>query len=312
MIDFWARISLDNLIKTTVQAKLDTDPTQTDNRNIHIMSSQEIQPGLHQIWFDTPTLPGLVPVNVFLLIGDTSTALINSGFDEEDHIEAILGHIKNTGIHRLDFIILAHCHHDHIAGTIAVKKVLGGAIICPSVEKQFIKTESKGIKVDRVVEDGDALDLGGLTLEFVHTSGHTLGSLSVFVPDRGAFFPDDNVFGKGTTTILHDQGDMGLYINSLHKIMAYSLIVLYSSHAPIIHQPGKKLAGLIHRRLEPEREILALLHDGGNIMDQIFLHLYPIFVTHLHDTARLQIPNHISRLKKEKRVVILECAYQVC
>ena len=39
--------------------------------------------------------------------------------------------------------------------------------------------DASGVMVDATVGDGDVLELGNATLEFIHTPGHTMGSLCI-------------------------------------------------------------------------------------------------------------------------------------
>jgi hydroxyacylglutathione hydrolase len=61
------------------------------------------------------------------------------------------------------------------------------------------------VKVERILEDGDTLDLGdGLNLEVVHTPGHSSGSISLWVSTYGVLFSGDAIPLPGEMPIYDD------------------------------------------------------------------------------------------------------------
>ena len=53
----------------------------------------------------------------------------------------------------------------------------------------------EGFSVDATVGDGDTLELGGATLEFIHAPGHTMGSLCILHRQTGVLFSGDMILG---------------------------------------------------------------------------------------------------------------------
>ena len=77
-------------------------------------------------------------------------------------------------------------------------------------------TAAKGVVVDATVGDGDTMELGDATLEFIHTPGHTLGSLSILHRQAGVLFSGDMILGTGTTVISPDPRRYG----GVHRVDA--------------------------------------------------------------------------------------------
>lgn len=130
---------------------------------------------------------------------------------------------------KLKYLILTHCHADHMAGLKELKKIYPDIKIliheldAPNLIKDEINlcsmldTELNFIEADRTLKDGDIISVGGLKLKVIHTPGHTAGSISILVDD--ALFSGDTLF-KGT----HGRTDMptGSFIDilaSLKKLM---------------------------------------------------------------------------------------------
>ena len=106
----------------------------------------------------------------------------------------------------LDLLILSHCHIDHRLTAAVIPEVPVWAhereapyladhhLFIKSVgferagfdlEKIFSGLRVPVLRVQKNIGDGERLDLGGLTLEVLHTPGHTPGHLAFFIPEAG-------------------------------------------------------------------------------------------------------------------------------
>jgi glyoxylase-like metal-dependent hydrolase (beta-lactamase superfamily II) len=97
-------------------------------------------------------------------------------------------------VERLDlnvpYLLLTHHHHDHVAENHVYKERLGVEILAHPQEAEHL------VDVDRAIEPGEMLDVGGLRLDGLHTPGHTAGMLSFRVGNE-AVFTGDTLF-KGS------------------------------------------------------------------------------------------------------------------
>jgi hydroxyacylglutathione hydrolase len=84
-------------------------------------------------------------------------------------------------------LLLTHHHHDHVAEAAAWGDV---EVLAHPLEAESID------KVDRTIEPGDTLDVGGLHVVTLHTPGHTAGMLN-FVINGDDVFTGDTLF-KGS------------------------------------------------------------------------------------------------------------------
>ncbi len=84
------------------------------------------------------------------------------------------------------------------------------------------------VEVDLVLRDGDTLDLGdGLTLDVVHTPGHSKGSISPLLREDGALFSGDALPMAGGLPIYDDVSSS---IRSIRKLQGIKgLEVLFAS-----------------------------------------------------------------------------------
>jgi hydroxyacylglutathione hydrolase len=98
----------------------------------------------------------------------------------------LLAAAKRLGID-VSTLLLTHHHHDHVAETGAWEEV---EILAHPIEAAQLD------RVDRTIEPGETLELGGLRVETLLTPGHTAGMLN-FVIDGTDVFTGDTLF-KGS------------------------------------------------------------------------------------------------------------------
>lgn len=143
--------------------------------------------------FDNLYFVGLA--NVYAWAVDTPDGIIvldtlNNAKDAE---VTIVGGLKKLGLDpsRIKYIVISHAHGDHFGGAPYLKEHYGARILASDAswrEMAQIKSASAPPPArDMVVTDGQTLTVGGTTLTFVLTPGHTPGTTSVVLPvtDRG-------------------------------------------------------------------------------------------------------------------------------
>jgi len=111
-------------------------------------------------------------------------AIVDPSYDFNIALEYIFS--KNI---KLKYIILTHHHSDHSSDTRRIKNLY------PSLK--ILASESDGKKlnfaVDIYIKDGDKLNVGDVSLEFILTPGHTLGGICIIV-DKEAILTGDTLF----------------------------------------------------------------------------------------------------------------------
>ncbi len=152
-------------------------------------------------WSDTAP-PAHVFANVYmvgtcgivslLVTSDKGHILIDGA--TEDAAPSIAENIRTLGFEPTDvrYLLSSHEHMDHVGGLAELKKITGAHMLArapakPSLESgSYAKTDPQlgilppfpGLKVERVVNDGEVVKLGPLSLTAIATPGHSPGGTS--------------------------------------------------------------------------------------------------------------------------------------
>ena len=121
---------------------------------------------------------GTADLAVYLVRTPQGNIVINSDFAED--VPTVRKSIEQLGFKYSDtkIVLISHAHGDHDGGVGIIQKDTGARVMV--MEGDVADVESKapgrpGAKVDRVLHDGDTVELGGSTLTAKLTPGHTKG-----------------------------------------------------------------------------------------------------------------------------------------
>ena len=160
--------------------------------------------------------------------------------DIANNVNDIQEFVQKSNI-TLKYLILTHCHADHIGGLKQIKeeypelKVLihendaAGLTDSDINLTVFLEADLNFLEADILLKDGDVISIGNLSLKVIHTPGHTAGSISLLVED--ALLSGDTLFRGcyGRTDLPTSSGaDM---INSIDKLLKLpGSTIVYPGH----------------------------------------------------------------------------------
>ena len=106
--------------------------------------------------------------------------------------EQVVGGLKKLGLDpsQIKYVVVSHAHRDHAGGAWYLQERFGARVLLTAPDWDMLERNTQKWpkpKRDMVVTDGQQLTLGDTTLTFVHTFGHTPGTMSTLLPvrDRG-------------------------------------------------------------------------------------------------------------------------------
>jgi hydroxyacylglutathione hydrolase len=115
----------------------------------------------------------------------------------------ILRAVEKLGL-KIKLIVLTHRHPDHVGAAAPVKKATGAPLAVhaecakylPQSESYVYEQPFEGVpRPERILEDGDTIDIGGLHFKVLHTPGHTPCGISIY--GEGHVFTGDTLFNYG-------------------------------------------------------------------------------------------------------------------
>ena len=143
--------------------------------------------------------------------------------DPGDEGEVILRNVKDLGL-EIKSIILTHGHIDHIGALKEVKEATGAEVAIHSDDARALQEKSVSTLLglsypappppDRLLRDGDSMDIGDLHFLVLHTPGHSPGCICLL--GEGIIFSGDTLFNFGIGRYDLPGGNYSQLVNSIH------------------------------------------------------------------------------------------------
>ncbi len=140
------------------------------------------------------------------IVGDETTKqgmVIDPGAEGR----TILRAVSELGL-SIKLIVVTHAHFDHVGAVPAVKEATGAQLAIHEADASmrlgpFARmmasisggSFSRSSKPERLLRDGDVIEIGGLRFTVLHTPGHSLGGISLY--GNGVVFTGDTLFNYG-------------------------------------------------------------------------------------------------------------------
>ena len=240
------------------------------------------------------------------LVGTDEVAIIDPGPDLPEHVHAIVAAI---GGRATAAIICTHTHRDHSPAARPLAERTGAPIVgCAPLALEAVGPRADAAfdseyRPDRVLGDGDSIDVDGARLTAVATPGHTSNHLCLADEKSGAMFTGDHVMGWSTTVVVPPDGDMAQYIQSLDKLRQRDDRIYYPAHGPAVTNPNQYVRGLIGHRMQRERQILGIIAGQEIAIPAIVAAAYPGLDARLTAAAGGSVLAHL--LDLERRGLVL-------
>ncbi len=124
--------------------------------------------------------------------------------DPAGDVDRIIKTAKENNI-RIKYIVNTHGHVDHMTGNAEMKTKTGAQIIVHKDDAELLMFMPAAVfrlhgaerspYPDIIVNDGDDIRVGDISLKVIHTPGHTLGGISLYI--EGYVFTGDTLFVGG-------------------------------------------------------------------------------------------------------------------
>ena len=162
--------------------------------------------------------------------------------DPGDEADQILSVVKKLDC-RVKYILLTHGHIDHLSQIPILKNKLKAEFLMHEQDIPLVQSASTqaalfglpdpgDLKPDRFLNDGDIIHLGELTIQVIHSPGHSPGSITFQVNQK--LFVGDLIFNGSIGRTDLPGGDYSQIIESIQKkIFTFpDSVEIYPGHGP--------------------------------------------------------------------------------
>lgn len=153
----------------------------------------------------------------------------------------IMNFVKRNNLN-IEYIILTHGHGDHITNVLTLKEETNAKILAHEEEKEILQDKKKNLSAslpsntveldaDMYVKDNDTLKVGDMKLKFIHTPGHTPGSMCIKIDKH--MLTGDTLFAGSIGRTDFYGGDYKKMEKSLKRLKNQDDdIIIYPGHGP--------------------------------------------------------------------------------
>ncbi|HWF07428.1 MAG TPA: subclass B3 metallo-beta-lactamase, partial [Bryobacteraceae bacterium] len=183
----------------------------------------------------------------FLFVTPQGDILMNS--DYEASVPVIKASVEKLGFKLSDvkILIAGHAHPDHVEGDAMMKELTGAQVVVGRVDAAKTAEFRPGGKphpIDRLVDDGETVSLGGTTLTAHMMPGHTRGCLawSTTLKENGKSyytFIECSLNGQFLQTLDNYPGMLDDFRATYKKARTFPVEVWVSSHASFFNMAEK-------------------------------------------------------------------------
>ncbi|MBE9505911.1 MAG: MBL fold metallo-hydrolase [Chloroflexi bacterium] len=229
----------------------------------------------------------------FYLVQGKDALIIGGGMNHAAPALETQLHDIDIDSHRVKYLVVTHSHFDHCGAVPYLRRrfpdieVLATAASRDTLAKQKVvdynakmndlaaeqaglggecvplEGQSDPFRIDRVVSEGDVVDLGkGVSAEFHAVPGHSKCCLATYVPGCRALFPTDTtphpVNDWNDLAFPSAQYDFGSYVKSLRRLGEFDVEILgLDHHGVMLGAQAKEFLGLgLRRTLDFQQEVL--------------------------------------------------------
>ncbi len=229
------------------------------------MQARRITEGVHWVGVIDPDrrlfeeitpLPDGTSYNSYLVQGREKTVLIDTV--EPEFKTVLFARIENAGVKKIDYIVSNHAEQDHSGSLPDALDRFPGAKVLATPKGRSMLLDLLTLDAERIetVEDGQTLDLGGRTLEFIHAPWvHWPETMFTYLREDGILFSCD-LFGSHMATndlYVMDKGRLldsarryyaevmmpfsGPVRRNMEKIGDLKISLIAPSHGPLHREP---------------------------------------------------------------------------
>jgi len=149
--------------------------------------------------------------------------------DPGEEAPRLLAALEEIGV-ALDAILLTHTHFDHVGAVAPIARATGAPVYCPDIEVAVLRDIMAFVPwpgfgpfeswdPEHTIQGGETLELAGLTLDVIHTPGHSPGHVTYAVRDESALLSGDVLFEGSVGRVDLPGGDGPTLMQSIERLL---------------------------------------------------------------------------------------------
>lgn len=259
-----------------------------------------------EIWrvpLRTPTLPPATHTNAYVLTANRGAQALwvepASPFAPEiERALCVMDSLERAGYAFAGYL-LTHHHADHVGGLAAMLKAKPLPVWAHPETHRRVPIAAA---TPRLHIEEKELPCPFESWTAVHTPGHAPGHLCLWRGADAHLLAGDMVAGVGSILVDPADGDMAVYLESLHRLDALSAQKIFPAHGPVIAAERDIFRTYIEHRLMREEKVLAaLIADVPRSLQELLSVSYNDTPRQLWSLAELSLVAHLQKLQKEGR-----------
>lgn len=166
--------------------------------------------------------------NNIWVVGDDDECIVIDAPHSVGDILAVVGQ------RRVQAIICTHAHDDHVRVAPALSEEVGAPLMLHPADRPLWELTHAESGWDVDLADGQTLEVGGTTLQVIHTPGHAPGAVCVYAPDLDCVFSGDTLFQGGAGATGRSYSNRGTIETSI-RTRLFTLppdTVVHTGHGP--------------------------------------------------------------------------------
>ena len=146
--------------------------------------------------------------NIWLVGDDDEVIVVDAA---HDHRPIVAG----VGSRRVVAVVCTHGHNDHINAAVPLAEGVGAPIWVHPDDRMLWDVVWPDRAPDAELADGQVIEVGGSSLEVLHTPGHSPGGCCLHASADGVVFSGDTLFNGGPGATGRSFSDYGTIVASI-------------------------------------------------------------------------------------------------
>jgi glyoxylase-like metal-dependent hydrolase (beta-lactamase superfamily II) len=148
--------------------------------------------------------------NVWIVGDDREVVVIDAAHDAAAIDRQIAGRTVRA-------IVCTHAHNDHVNAAPDLARSTGAPVLLHPADQEVWQLVHPERQPDGSLADGQKIEVAGITLEVLHTPGHTPGAVCLFALELAVVFTGDTLFSGGPGATGRSYSDFPTIIDSIRE-----------------------------------------------------------------------------------------------